>query len=160
MVRSLPKKAHSARNNNAFTHCGISLISPNTLHKKYSGSLKCFMFSLIFISLGKQHPLWSHFQENDPYTIIINSIKHLSNCQSPQFGLDLQNRVSPKCAVLVMSTAHFLATVTGDLHPQGLDTETVLSPVFKVSFYLNVNFTVRFSACALHYFSLFQHVQP
>ena len=40
----LPKRAHSARNNDAFTHCGISLISPNTLHQKYSGSLKSFMF--------------------------------------------------------------------------------------------------------------------
>ena len=55
-----PKKAHSARNNDAFTHCGISLISPNTLHQKYSGSLKHFMFSLIFISSTR-------FQENDPY---------------------------------------------------------------------------------------------
>ena len=40
MSRFLPKKAHSARNNDAFTDCGISLISPNTLHQKYSGSLK------------------------------------------------------------------------------------------------------------------------
>ena len=39
-----PKKAHSTRNNDAFTYCGISLISPNTLHQKYSGSLKSFMF--------------------------------------------------------------------------------------------------------------------
>ena len=40
----LPKKAHSARNNDAFTHCGISLISPNILHQKYSSCLKSFMF--------------------------------------------------------------------------------------------------------------------
>ena len=44
MSRFLPQKAHSARNNDAFTHCGISLISPNTLQQKYSGSLKGFMF--------------------------------------------------------------------------------------------------------------------
>ena len=44
MLQFLPKKPHSARNNDAFTHCGISLISPNTLHQKYSGSLKSFMF--------------------------------------------------------------------------------------------------------------------
>ena len=64
------KKAHSARHNDAFTHCGISLISPNTLHQKYSGSLKVSCFSLIFISSGKWHPLWSSFQENDPYMYI------------------------------------------------------------------------------------------
>ena len=44
MLRYLPKKAHSERNNDAFTHCGISIISPNTLHQKYSGSLKSFIF--------------------------------------------------------------------------------------------------------------------
>ena len=40
----LPKKAHSTRNNDAFTHCGISLISPNILHQKYSGSLKSLIW--------------------------------------------------------------------------------------------------------------------
>ena len=40
----LPRNAHSTRNNDAFTHCGISLISPNTLHRKCSSSLKSFMF--------------------------------------------------------------------------------------------------------------------
>ena len=64
----LPKKTNSTRNNDAFTHCGISLISPNTLHQKHSGNLKSLCFSSIFISLGKRHPLWSSFQENDPYT--------------------------------------------------------------------------------------------
>ena len=43
MSRFLPKKSHSTRNSDAFTHCGISLISPNILHQKYSGSLKRFM---------------------------------------------------------------------------------------------------------------------
>ena len=37
MLRFLPKKAPSARNNDAFTNCGISLIFSNTLHQKYSG---------------------------------------------------------------------------------------------------------------------------
>ena len=68
MKMFLPKKTNSTRNNDAFTHCGISLISPNTLHQKHSGNLKSLCFSSIFISLGKQHPLWSSFQENDPYT--------------------------------------------------------------------------------------------
>ena len=44
MMRFLQKKAHSTRNNDAFTHCGISIISSNTLHQKYSSSLKSFMF--------------------------------------------------------------------------------------------------------------------
>ena len=70
MSRFLPKKAHSTRNNDAFTHCGISFISPNTLHQKYSGSLKLSCFRLIFISSGKRHSLWSSFQENDPYIYI------------------------------------------------------------------------------------------
>ena len=43
----LPQKTHSTRNNDAFTHCGIYLISPNTLHRKYSG-LKSFMFYFLF----------------------------------------------------------------------------------------------------------------
>ena len=66
MSRFLPKKAHGARNNDAFTHCGISFISPNTLHQKYSGSLKSFMFNFNFI--GKAAPSFSSFQENDPFT--------------------------------------------------------------------------------------------
>ena len=49
ILRFLQKKDHSARNNDAFTHCGISLISPNTLRQKYSGSLKSFMFYFYFI---------------------------------------------------------------------------------------------------------------
>jgi len=44
MLRFLPKKAHSTKNNAAFTHWGISLISSNTLHQKYSGSLKTNLF--------------------------------------------------------------------------------------------------------------------
>ena len=67
MSRFLPKKAHSTKNNDAFTHCGISLSSPNTLQQKYSSSLKSFMFQFHFISSGKRRPLWSSFQENDPY---------------------------------------------------------------------------------------------
>ena len=48
------KKAHSARNNDAFNYCGISLISPNTLHQKYSGSLETSRFNFYFI--GKAAP--------------------------------------------------------------------------------------------------------
>ena len=44
MLQFLPKKAHSTRNNDAFPHRGISLISPYTLLQKYGGILKSFMF--------------------------------------------------------------------------------------------------------------------
>jgi len=37
------KRLTVQKNNDVFTYCGISLISPNTLHQKYSGSLKSFM---------------------------------------------------------------------------------------------------------------------
>ncbi len=40
--RLLPKKSNSTRNNDAFTHCGISLISPNTLHQKHSRKVSGF----------------------------------------------------------------------------------------------------------------------
>ena len=35
---------------------GISLISPNTLHQKYRGSLKSFMFEFNFYFIGKVAP--------------------------------------------------------------------------------------------------------
>ena len=75
MSRFLPKRICSTRNNDAFTHCGISLTSPNTLQQKYSSTLKSFMFFCLFVSWSvKQHPLWSTFQENDPYIKITFSI--------------------------------------------------------------------------------------
>ena len=39
MLQFLPHKTHSTRNDDAFTHYGISLIPPNTWHWKYSSSL-------------------------------------------------------------------------------------------------------------------------
>ena len=41
---------------------------------KFKNKVSCF--SLIFISSGKWHPLWSSFQENDPYMIIRTSVNH------------------------------------------------------------------------------------
>ena len=38
MSRFVPQKTDITRNNDAFTHCGISHISPNTLHQTYSRS--------------------------------------------------------------------------------------------------------------------------
>ena len=38
------KKTQSTRNDDAFTHSGISLVSPNTFHQKYSSKLKGLMF--------------------------------------------------------------------------------------------------------------------
>ena len=55
-----PPKTHSTRNNDAFTHCDISHISPNTLHQKYSGSLKSFMFYFYFYFIGKAAPALVH----------------------------------------------------------------------------------------------------
>ena len=64
----LPQKTQeSTRNNDAFTHCGIYLISPNTLHQKYSDSLNSFMFYFLFHwESGTLFGL--SFRENDPYT--------------------------------------------------------------------------------------------
>ena len=59
------KKTHSTRNNDAFTHCGISLTSPNTLHQKHSGSLKSFRVLVQFLFHRESG---SSFQENDRYT--------------------------------------------------------------------------------------------
>ena len=78
-----PRKAHSAKNNDAFTHCGISLISPNTLHQKYSGSLKISCFSLIFYTIGEGGTLFgpvfwrmTHIYGLDIYTVgaIVRSV--------------------------------------------------------------------------------------
>ena len=48
------KTTHSTRNNDAFTHSGISLVFPNTFHQKYSGTLKglIFEFVLFFIAIA------------------------------------------------------------------------------------------------------------
>ena len=62
----LQKKAHSARNNDAFTYCGISLISPNTLHQQYSGTLKSFMFYFNFGFIGKVAPSLVQFSGEWP----------------------------------------------------------------------------------------------
>ena len=43
-VAIFTKTTHSTRNDYAFTHSGISLVSPNTFHQKYSGKLKGLMF--------------------------------------------------------------------------------------------------------------------
>ena len=66
MSRFLPKKAHSTRNNDAFTHYGISLIFPNTLHQKYSGSLNSFMFYFNFYFIGKAAPSLVQFSGEWP----------------------------------------------------------------------------------------------
>ena len=97
MSQFLPKKAHSARNNDAFTHCGISLISPNTLHQKYSGSLKKIMFWFNFYFIRKRHPLWSNFQENDPY------MKHYKKTQ-PNSELHISLYSSPCTASTCTTT--------------------------------------------------------
>ena len=47
------------------------LFLKNPLYQKYSGIWKVSYFNFIFISSEKRHPLWSSFQENDPYTHFI-----------------------------------------------------------------------------------------
>ena len=64
------QKRHTTRNNDACTHCGISLISPNTLHQKHSGRLKSFSVLVQFLFHLESGTLFgrSSFRENDPYT--------------------------------------------------------------------------------------------
>ena len=53
MSRFLPEKTQSTKNNDAFTHCGISDISLTPLRLKYSGSLKSlFYFTFFFFLAG------------------------------------------------------------------------------------------------------------
>ena len=63
MSRLLLKKAHSTRNNDAFTHCDIPLFLQTHYIRNIIVVQKVWCFSWVFISAGKQHPLWSSFQE-------------------------------------------------------------------------------------------------
>ena len=64
--RFLPKKTHNTRNNDAFTLCGISLISPNTLHLKHSGGFNV-LAQLLFHFFGLVFRT-----ENDTYTEFVS----------------------------------------------------------------------------------------
>ena len=58
MSRFLQKRAHSTRNNDAFTYCGIYLISPNTL--QFSGERPTFVCACVGVGVrARTLPNWS-----------------------------------------------------------------------------------------------------